>query len=67
MYIMYMMYISMQGRDRFEEKAGEHRVAFTAFRNGLAGYLEKLAQGEEIVIYDARRARTIVALKGIKK
>ena len=38
------------------------KVAFTAFRNDLAFYLEKLAKGEEIQIINARRNRLIVSL-----
>lgn len=53
---MYIMYTSMATR-----------VAFTAFRNNLASYLEKITNGEEIEVYDARRARTIVRLREEKK
>ncbi len=56
---MYMMYI-------MTTEGEEHKVAFTAFRNNLAGYLEKLAKGKKIVVYDARRGRTIVELSGGK-
>jgi len=38
------------------------RVAFTAFRNDLAFYLEKLAKGEELQIINARRGKLIVGL-----
>jgi antitoxin (DNA-binding transcriptional repressor) of toxin-antitoxin stability system len=38
------------------------RVAFTAFRNDLASYLEKLAKGEELQIMNARRGKLIVSL-----
>ena len=38
------------------------KVAFTAFRNDLAVYLEKLANGEELQIMDARRGKLIVSL-----
>ena len=59
-YIMYMMYTMAT------EEEG-HKVAFTVFRNNLAGYLEKLAKGRKIVVYDARRGRTIVELSGKKE
>jgi len=39
-----------------------HKVAFTAFRSELAAYLEKIKNGEEIQIIDARRGRLIVSL-----
>lgn len=39
-----------------------HKVAFTAFRNNLALYLEKIAKGEEIQVVNARRGRIIVEL-----
>jgi hypothetical protein len=42
------------------------RVAFGAFRNDLASYLEKLAKGEEIQIVDARRNKQIVSLVSSK-
>jgi hypothetical protein len=38
------------------------RVAFTAFRNDLASYLEKLAHGTELQIMNARRGKLIVSL-----
>lgn len=38
------------------------RVAFMAFRNDLAAYLEKLAKGEELQIMNARRGKLIVSL-----
>ncbi len=38
------------------------KVAFTAFRNDLASYLEKLAKGGEIQIMNARRGKLIVSL-----
>jgi hypothetical protein len=41
-------------------------VAFTAFRNDLASYLEKLAKGEELQIMNARRGRLIVSLVSTK-
>ena len=43
------------------------KVAFTAFRNDLARYLELLAKGEEIVVINARRNQILVILKGKKK
>jgi antitoxin (DNA-binding transcriptional repressor) of toxin-antitoxin stability system len=44
-----------------------HKVAFTAFRNELANYLEKIANGEEITVMDAKRGRVIAILKGAEK
>ena len=48
------------------EKGENNRIDYKAFRNCLAGNLEKLVKGEETVVYDARRVRMIIALKGIK-
>jgi len=46
-----------------DERAGKtEKVAFTAFRNNLAMYLDKLEKGEEIQITNARRNRLIVSL-----
>jgi antitoxin (DNA-binding transcriptional repressor) of toxin-antitoxin stability system len=42
------------------------KVAFTAFRNNLAFYLEKLAKGEELQIMNARRNKLIVTLVSSK-
>jgi len=42
------------------------RVAFTAFRNDLASYLEKLAKGDELQIMNARRNKLIVSLVSSK-
>jgi hypothetical protein len=42
------------------------KVAFTAFRNDLAFYLEKLSKGEELQIINARRNKLIVGLVSSK-
>jgi hypothetical protein len=42
------------------------KVAFTAFRNDLAFYLEKLAKGKELQIVNARRNKLIVSLVNSK-
>jgi len=45
-----------------KNKVKVEKVAFTAFRNDLASYLEKLSKGEELQIVNARRGKTIVSL-----
>jgi antitoxin (DNA-binding transcriptional repressor) of toxin-antitoxin stability system len=42
------------------------KVAFTAFRNNLASYLEKLEKGEELQIVNAKRNKLIVGLVSAK-
>jgi hypothetical protein len=42
------------------------KVAFTAFRNDLAFYLEKLVKGNELQIVNARRNKLIVSLISAK-
>ena len=43
------------------------RVAFRVFRDDLAKYLELLANGEEITVFNAKRNVPIVILKRVEK
>jgi hypothetical protein len=43
------------------------KVAFTAFRNNLAYYLEIISSGTDIVIINTKRNKVMAVLKGKKK
>lgn len=43
------------------------KVSFTAFRDNLATYLDRLAKGEELVIMNAKRNKVLVSIKGRKQ
>ena len=50
-----------------DHRTKEHRVAFRVFRDDLAKYLELLAKGEEITVFNAKRNVPMVVLRRVER